>query len=299
MCLLIVCRKRGSMSEERNTQWHPAFCSTVRLELREDAQYLKYMNEYTLNTKPLQMDLLVIKKVKDIELKNEIGKIFKTHNIMEYKSPLDSLNLSTYLKVVAYALLYKTQEEHVDDIELDQITITLVRERKPKKLFSWFEDNGYRITQKYPGIYYIEKEGHFLTQILVSCELSKTNQKWLTLLTRDLDESDVARVVSQMEELSPEEKANYGDSVLQVAMKENKAIFSKVKEEDGKMCEALRELMEPELKEAKELGRQQGIRQGVCDTINKFFKAGNSVADIARIMQVPVDEVEKIVNGSR
>lgn len=78
-------------------------------------------------------------------------------------------------------------------------------------------------------------------------------------------------------------------------MKENKAIFRKVKQEDGKMCEALRELMEPELKEAKE----QGIRQGVRDTIIKSFQAGNSMADIAKIMQVPVDEVEKIVSESR
>ena len=78
------------MTNELKTQWHPAFCSAMKLELIEDGEYLDYINEYNLNTKPLQIDLLVVKKVKDIEIKNEIGKLFRTHNIMEYKTPEDS-----------------------------------------------------------------------------------------------------------------------------------------------------------------------------------------------------------------
>lgn len=41
------------MTKNANTQWHPAFCSAIKLELREDAEYLSYTNEYTINTKPL------------------------------------------------------------------------------------------------------------------------------------------------------------------------------------------------------------------------------------------------------
>ncbi len=50
------------MEKEKNTQWHPAFCSALKLELREDAEHLTYTNEYNINTKPLQMDMLIIKK---------------------------------------------------------------------------------------------------------------------------------------------------------------------------------------------------------------------------------------------
>lgn len=35
----------------------------MRLELREDKEFLEYFNEYNLNTKPLQIDLLIIKKL--------------------------------------------------------------------------------------------------------------------------------------------------------------------------------------------------------------------------------------------
>ncbi len=85
------------MTKKANTQWHPAFCSAMKLELKDDAEHLDYQNEYNLNTKPLQIDLLIVKKIKEVELKNQIGKLFRTHNIVEYKSPEDSLNVNTYL----------------------------------------------------------------------------------------------------------------------------------------------------------------------------------------------------------
>ena len=53
---------------------------------------------------------------------------------MEYKSENDTLNEDTYFKVMAYAYLYKSSEKYVGDIDINSITITLVRERKPEKL---------------------------------------------------------------------------------------------------------------------------------------------------------------------
>lgn len=83
--------REALLSKEIKTQWHPAFCSAMKLELKEDKKHLEYYNEYNLNRMPLQIDLLVIKKAAKVELKNEIGKIFKGHNIIEYKSPDDGL----------------------------------------------------------------------------------------------------------------------------------------------------------------------------------------------------------------
>ena len=54
--------ERGRMTKEVKTQWHPAFCSAVKLELIENKADLDYTNEYHLNSKPIQMDLLVIMK---------------------------------------------------------------------------------------------------------------------------------------------------------------------------------------------------------------------------------------------
>lgn len=46
------------LSDER-TQWHPAFCSAMRLELRGNKGDLDYSIEYNLGSKPLQIDLPV------------------------------------------------------------------------------------------------------------------------------------------------------------------------------------------------------------------------------------------------
>ncbi len=273
------------MSKELKTQWHPAFVSAMQLELKEDAKYLNFTSEYNLNTKPLEMDLLIVKKEKDVELKNEIGKIFRKHNIVEYKSPDDSMNLNTYMKVIAYACLYKAYEQQVDDIKLDEITITMLRERKPKKLFHWFEKNGYRIKEVFNGIYYVSKEGNFLTQIIVSKQLSKENQKWLTLLSGDLDRADVVRVVSQIESLTEENEKRHGDSVLQVAMQENEEVFNEIRE-DGSMCEALRKFFEPEINEAMENNRKE--------MISRALNVGSSAEEISRVMGIPLAEIEAI-----
>lgn len=56
-------------------QWHPAFIATMNLELIQNRNDLVFEKEYNLNTKLLEIDLLVIKKEVSIQLANEIGTI--------------------------------------------------------------------------------------------------------------------------------------------------------------------------------------------------------------------------------
>lgn len=250
------------MPKLRNTQWHPAFCSAIKLELAADKRYLEYMNEYNLTSKPLQMDLLIIKKIRNHQIKNEIGKIFRIHNILEYKSPEDKLNVNTYLKVIAYACLYKISEKRFDEIKLQDITLTFIREKFPYKLVKWLRKNGYEVVEQYKGIYYVVKPNTFLTQIIVSKRLSKENQKWITLLSQNLDEADAERAIAQTNGLIEKDEKDYADSVLQVAVAENEQVFHGVKEVEGNMCEALRKLMEPEFNEMKAAAIAEGRAEG-------------------------------------
>lgn len=56
-------------------QWHPGFVAAMNLELSENRKDVIYEKEYNLNTKPLEIDLLVIKKETNIKLTNEIGNL--------------------------------------------------------------------------------------------------------------------------------------------------------------------------------------------------------------------------------
>ena len=65
-------------------QWHPGFVAAMNLEFEDNRDTLIFEKEYNLNTGPLEIDLLVIKKEPGVLLVNDIGKLFRGRNIMEY-----------------------------------------------------------------------------------------------------------------------------------------------------------------------------------------------------------------------
>lgn len=258
----MIQRKKRLDMKEKYTQWHPAFCAAVKLELADNKEELGYFSEYNVNTKPVQIDLLVIEKFSNVHIYNEIGRIFRGHNIMEYKSPEDLLDLDTFVKVIGYACLYKANEKHTDEIRLDDITLSFVRERYPRELFKWFKANNFAISKPYAGIYYVAKEGFFPIQIIVSGQLNRESHTWLTSLSRNLKEQDVKRLVQNMNSLSEKEDMDNADSVLQVSAMENRKLFNWVKEGDV-MCEALMEIMKPEFDAALSKAVNKAVDEAV------------------------------------
>ena len=280
-------------------QWHPAFCSATKLELVKNKKDLQYHSEYGINTKPIQIDLLVIKKLKDAVIENQIGKIFKGHNIFEYKSGEDGLNVDTYFKTLAYACLYKAKAPKVDGIDAEDITITMAREGKPVKLFRWFKEHGYTVEEKYEGIFYVNKEGFFDVQILVLKDLDPALHVWLRSLTKKIKQDVAEKLILEINDISEKDDYENADSVLQVAMKANKKMFSGLKEEYT-MCEELRKLMEPEFSEAKRIAEEEGRRAGREDgmelslSVISKLKEGKTVEEIAEETGVEIEMIELI-----
>ena len=248
------------MDEGRKIQWHPAFCCAVRLELKESKKELSFENEHNLNSKPIQIDLLVIKKSEDVVINNEIGRFFKGHNVLEYKSPEDALGVDEYYKSLAYACLYKSAGSFADAIQAEDITISLVRSRKPERLFQFFKEKKYEITNPYKGIYYVKKEGLFDTQVIVSKELNYTEHIWIKSLQENLSQKEIRTLVSSIQELKEVEDKRNAEAVMNVVLEVNKKGFGKVKEEEA-VASALRELMAPEIEKAVEEALQRAAQE--------------------------------------
>ena len=53
--------------------------------MKRDKEHLEFIREYNLNTKPLEVDLLVIKKPVGYRVGDEIGRIFSEYYIVEYQ----------------------------------------------------------------------------------------------------------------------------------------------------------------------------------------------------------------------
>ena len=191
------CGKGFNLEIENRTQWHSTFCASMELELMENSTVLDYNREHSLNTEPLRIDLLIIKKNSQEKIKNEIGAFFLGYNIIEFKSPDDKLNIDTFYKVIAYACLYKSETGAVDEIPGTDITITLVREQKPAKLLSRLSKK-YHIVPTGRGIYYIE-DMLFPMQIVVTQELDSSEHIWLKSMTRSMDIRQAEKLLDSYE----------------------------------------------------------------------------------------------------
>ena len=231
---------------EVKIQWHSGFVAAMNLELSKNRKDLIYEKEYNLNTKPLEIDLLVIKKDKDVQIENEIGKIFRGSNILEYKSPDDHLNIDTFYKSGAYASLYKAYGDTVDKRKADDITVSIVREGKPEGLFRYFADHGIGIKMPYPGVYYVLDKVLFPTQIIVTRELSEESHIWLTALSDKLGKEQIRKLLEHTERLNQKLERELADSVLEITVRANQEIIESLKG-DEHMCQALLEIMEPEI----------------------------------------------------
>ena len=282
--------QQKNQKKSQKLQWHPAFCSALRLELLEDAENLEFTDEFQLTEKPLQIDCTVVKVKKDCKIKNEIGKIFRKHNIFEYKSPKDELNIDTFYKAVAYACLYKVLPNHVDEIPAEEITITLIRDRKPVKLMQELEKSGYECKKETVGIYYVSGV-MFPVQIIASSDMDLHVQ--LKALTDNLDEPLMWKYLQEVSVFTEREK-NLADVVLQVIVNSNMEKVQKWKGSEQTMCEALRVLMADELNEERMEGQREGqirayaslVQDGIITVETGAEKAGMSVDDFTKEMKL-------------
>ena len=292
-------QQEKNQKKSQKLQWHPAFCSALRLELLEDAENLEFTDEFQLTEKPLQIDCTVVKVKRDCKIKNEIGKIFRKHNIFEYKSPMDELNIDTFYKAVAYACLYKVLPNHVNEIPAEEITITLIRDRKPVKLLGELEKSGYGYKKEAAGIYYVNG-AMFPMQIIESSELDVDMHVQLKALTNHLEESLMRQYLLQVSTFEGREK-NLADIVLQVIVNSNMEKVREWKGSEQTMCEALRVLMKEELKEERVAGLREGrlegqregqicayatlVQDGIITVEIGAEKAGMSVDDFVKEMK--------------
>ncbi|MCL2806201.1 MAG: hypothetical protein FWD26_09695 [Treponema sp.] len=167
--------------------WHPAFVEALQLELEAYKDVLEFHPELQLTTEPLRIDCVVIKKLKEVKIEKNIGAIFRTWNILEYKSPEDYVSVSDFYKVYGYACIYIT----LNEIPITDLTITFVESRYPRELIKHLKNvRGYTVAKTSAGVYTVS--GDILSmQIIDSRKLSADDNVWLKNLRKNLKRSDV------------------------------------------------------------------------------------------------------------
>lgn len=218
---------------KENLQWHPAFYAGMQIEFAEEADLLIFENEHFLGTKPKQIDVLIIKKYDNTPIQKNIGRIFRKYNIIEYKSPTDYLSVDDFYLVYAYACLYKSDTNHVNEIPAENVTITFVCSHYPRELMNHLKlVRNYKVEYMEKGICYVRGD-FFPIQIVLTKELSDEENLWLHNLTNDIqDKETIERLLVEYQGHSQEKLYS---SVMDIITNANAERF---KEVTG-MCEAL------------------------------------------------------------
>lgn len=296
-------------------QWHPAFAAALRITLQDEMKYLELQEEYLLSKKPPQIDVLILKKVKEITLKKKIGQIFRGHNIIEYKSPDDTLSINDFYKVYGYTCFYQSNTDKIKEIDPTDLTITFAGSHYPRELFKHIkETRGIEVQQQSDGIYYLQGDA-IPMQFLYIPKLDKEENYWLQTLRNNLTAGEEIRTL--MANYEKNRKLKDYSAVMNLVTRANWTQM----EVEKKMCDALNELFAEELKEADARGRREGHKSGVIEghrtgvieghrngiiegradgikLTKKVFQLsaqGESMESIAEKCNIPLEEVRDIL----
>ena len=261
-------------------QWHPAFYAAAELELKEDIGELELIQEYPLSKEPIRIDLLVIRVAgAERALKNEIGHMMRSYNVIEYKGPGDEMSIDTFYKTIGYACLYKGYGKNVNEVPAEELTVSLFREAYPRKLFAELKERGHGIEEKYPGIYYVNGNLPFPVQIVVISRLDRQTHSSLRILSSSAKQEDIKIFLEQTGQLKGKRDRSNVDAVLQASVSANYEAYQKVRRKVG-MCEALRRLMKDEIEQELKQGIEQGIEQGIAQGLAEGKSEGQAEAII-------------------
>jgi hypothetical protein len=164
------------------------------MDLIAYADVLDFDIEHPLTREPLRIDLVIIKKKKNVVIEKNIAAIFRGWNIVEYKSPEDSLTIADFHQVMAYAHLYCTAPEKGD---MGDLTITFVTSREPRDLKGYLREvYGYSLTERWPGITVVTGDVPGI-QILERKKLAVGEAFWLASLGGDLSMEGTRAVLEE------------------------------------------------------------------------------------------------------
>lgn len=283
--------------EKTKLQWHPGFSAALRITLANELEYLQIHEEYQLSRKPLQIDILIIRKLKNVNINKSIGRVFRGHNIIEYKSPDDHLSVNDFYKVYGYACIYQSNSDQVKAIDPKDLTITFVCSHYPREMMRHLSEvREMRAENQGNGIYYL-KGDPIPIQLLITPMLSEEENYWLQNLRTDLKAGiEIRTLMTKYEE---HRKSKDHEAVMNLITRANWEQM----EVEKKMCDALNELFAEELKEADSRGLSRGLSEGreqlLAELIAKKLKKGQSISRIAEDLETDEQTVRRIAEGSK
>jgi hypothetical protein len=139
------------------TWWHPLLANMLRWQL---GSHYHLEEEVPVGQKPLQIDLLLLLKEQG-SLPDSVRRILAgfveylgERTLVEFKSPSDTLRAGDFQTFLAYALLYRAQNEPL--LELDKLHLLVIAPRLTRPYEKELRLLGVTAQQEQPGIWRLQ-----------------------------------------------------------------------------------------------------------------------------------------------
>lgn len=316
--------------EKEKLQWHPAFCAALEVEL-EDVEGIRFHREYNLSKKPLQVDIVIVDEEEGkreeflggvpsswreprggawrIDGEGEekrkqrqgLAGILRRYNIIEYKSPDDTLSVDDFYKVTAYAGLFKSESPREDEIKAGDIAVILVSSKRPLKLLKYLRDYcRMKIEEVEKGIYECKGNWIFKTYVVIAHPRYGGAYPWLNSLSKSLESEDGKEIGRLLEE-AEQRKDGRRDAILELVLKANPEVVRKMKEDEN--MRAIQVLFAPEIEAAEERGEKRGEKRGqnnkLVRQVCRKLRKGKEEEVIAEELEEDLGVIKVICQAAR
>ena len=278
--------------EDGRTRYHYGFYAAMKVCYDLLKARVTYEQEKQLGEDPIRLDFLIIKKDNDVILHDPIGEFFRAVNLFEYKSPEDGLSIDDFYKAQGYGLIYKGYDRKVNELPIEDMTMTLVRHSYPRELMRTLKKIGFIIDEPYNGIYRVEGKISIPVQIVVSSRLTDGEYDGLQLLAEGCTKEAVIHYAEKAVASEDENIKTNAGTVIGICLDINEELGSQLKEE-GTMNETIRRIF----KEAFDLERQNGINEANKRVATDMLKKNFPLSLIEEISKLSEDTIRSLAKN--
>lgn len=164
------------------------------------------------------------------------------------------------------------------------------------------QNHGYSLSCPYNGIYYINGNVPFPTQVIVTKELASEPHTWLRVLSRNISNQDAQGFLAKINGLEGKHEQEMADSILSVMLQTNHQIAKNWKGDHDmympKTAKVLMDIWEIDEEALIQKGMSEGIQkgkiQGTVDTLRDLnYKDSDIKVTIIKKYGLSNEEAEK------
>ena len=271
------------------SDWHREFERIIRQDARPYGRDVDIRIEEELGIDPPRVDYLILDDKKRLMSHTKaIYRIFRQHNIVEYKNPHDSLNMRVISKIIGYGNFYIGLAEHEGDRPRNEVTLSLYRDKANKELFDEMMANGKLVKTDVPGIYNVQKLTELPFQIVIGNELEGDEHAEFRLLTDHAKEEDAKIVAEKLEKSTDSREQEDGKRLFEFIEYRNpgitRTVLNELKKAEGgheKLASILMNVLQPEIDERVNMAVTTAVDDATRTNLFLYVQDGDMLIEKA------------------